>query len=111
MTGDAADGEPEEQGAAGLPAEVEAPADPQGAGAQIARGEDEPEHEGDGKAGVACSRHERLQDGVDGGKAQCRSRGTDGAYEALEGVAAKGDLLSQSGQRKECRVGHEPAPR
>ena len=102
---------PKTQGAAGLPAEVEAPADPQGARAQIGRGEQKREYHGDGEAGVVRSRRERLHDGVDGRKTQRGSRRPYRADKALEGIAAKGDLLSQRGQRKECRIGHEPAPR
>ena len=101
MAVDAADGEAEEQGAAGLPAKVEPPAEPEGPGAQVGRGEQQAERDGDADAGAAGTRQQRLHDGVIGGESERRAEGAHRADEALESVAAKGNLFSQRGEREE----------
>ena len=52
VAGDAVDGETEEEGARGDPAEVESPREPEGAGADVGQGEKQAEGDGDGDAGA-----------------------------------------------------------
>ena len=110
MIADAADGQPEDQRAAGLPAEVDPPAHPQRAAAQVSRGEHQAQHHRDGNAGVVRSGQKRLHNGIKGRKAERRSQRTHRAFKSLKPVAAKGNFFSQRGQREECSVGHEPSP-
>ena len=110
MAADTADCEAEDERLARLPAKVEAPADPQRARAQIGGGEEKAEGKRDDEAHAAGGRIERLHDGVDCGKAKHRSRWPYRADEALERVAAVGELLRQGGCREKCGVGYEPAP-
>src|SRR5580704_5692383 len=106
-----ADGEAEEQGAAGLPGEVESPAHPQGAGAQIRHGEKPAERNGNANARARRSGLKCLQNTVKSGESECRAHSAQRAGKALKAVAAECDLFSHRRQRKEGRIGREPAPR
>ena len=110
MAVDTADGQPEEQGAAGFPAEVDAPTDPQGPGADVGRGEQKAEHHGNCDAGVVRSKNQGLHDGVEGRIAQRGAQRAHGVGKTLESIAAKGNLFRQGSQGEECGIGQEPCP-
>src|SRR5579875_1609494 len=110
MAADTGNGQAEEQGAAGLPAKVHAPAYPQCAAAQVRRRKQQAEDEGNGKAGSAGAGQKLLDQGVVGRKAESAAERTGSFDKSLKTVAAEGDLLGQRGEQKEKRVGRKPAP-
>src|SRR6202522_1239788 len=61
----AADGEAEEQGAAGLPAEIESPTHPERSCPQVCRGKHETEGNRDKNAGCVCTGLETFQQGIE----------------------------------------------
>ena len=99
MAVDAGDRQPKEEGAAGLPAKVDSPSNPQGSSAEIGSGEHQPQSHGDEEAGAAGARHQGLDDGVVRGKADGSADGADSNGKALEPISAKGYFLGQGCER------------
>src|ERR1700687_14034 len=95
MAVDAAYGKSEEQGAAGLPAEVESPAQPESLSSQVGCGKQESQRNRDQDAGAVRTRHLGLHDGVISRESQRRSEWSHCMDKALKSIAAKGNLLSQ----------------